>query len=155
MTLTHIIMGAEAKKPLHSVSSAQVEKGKGIVGDRYYYGKGTFNKPQLSQNVREISLISYEALAKCNERLESNLNFVDLRRNLVIKNMDQELLKNVSFSLGSASFKIVRTAPPCRYLSRLLKEDIMIGLKHIGGLRAIIIDSGKIEVGNELEIIYE
>jgi len=150
MRLHAIIIGKEAKAPLHYVDSVHAFAGKGLEGDRYFYSTGTFNKPQLDQKVREISILPYETLAECNARLESRLDFLDLRRNLIIKNFDYELLKDKEFTIGSASFKIVRTCPPCRYLSRLLDEDMMRGLKHIGGYRAKIIQSGTISRGDRL-----
>ncbi|MEA3290442.1 MAG: MOSC domain-containing protein, partial [Campylobacterota bacterium] len=143
MELTHIITG-EAKKPLQYLSSCEAVKGKGLKGDRYYNKTGTFNKPQLDQSVREISILPYESLQECNDRLDSSLEFKELRRNLVIKNFDYEKLKNKEFQIGTAIFKIVRTAPPCRYLSKLLDEDMMKGLKYIGGYRAVVVQSGLI-----------
>jgi len=152
MTLHAIIIGNEAKKPLHYVDSIKAIRMKGLEDDRYFYGKGTFNKPQLSQNVREISIIAYETLEACNSRLETDLDFLDLRRNLVIRNLDIEALSDNIFTIGSAKFRIVRTCPPCRYLSRQLDVDIMLGLKYIGGVRATIVQSGTISVNDE--IIY-
>ena len=152
MTLHAIIIGEKAKEPLHYVKSIRALKGKGFEGDRYFYGKGTFNKPQLSQDVREVSIVPFESLVECNNRLGSDLDFLDLRRNLVIKNFDASLLEENVFTIGTAKFRIVRTCPPCRYLSRLLDEDMMRGLKHIGGYRALIVQSGMISVGDE--IIY-
>jgi len=152
MTLHAIIIGEKAKEPLHYVDTIKAVKSKGLEGDRYFYGQGTFNKPQLSQHVREISIIPYETLLECNKRLDKNLDFLDLRRNLVIKNFDVDVLQNKVFMIGSAKFRIVRTCPPCRYLSRLLDVDIMEGLKYIGGYRASIIQSGIISVNDE--IIY-
>ena len=151
MTLHAIIIG-EAKKPLHYVTEAEVIQGRGIKGDRYYEGNGTFNHPTLDQNVREISLIDYDVLQKCNKRLESQLTFLDLRRNLVIKNMDIRLLEKKNFTIGTASFKIQRYAPPCRYLSRILGVDMMQGLKYIGGYRAKITTSGKIKLADILKL---
>lgn len=153
MTLHAIIIGEKAKEPLHYVEHIHAVKGKGLEGDRYFYGKGTFNKPQLDQTVREVSILPFESLADCNSRLKSDLDFLDLRRNLIIKNFDATLLEDNIFTIGTAKFRIVRTCPPCRYLSRLLNEDMMKGLKHIGGYRAIIVQSGMISVGDE--IIYK
>ncbi len=150
MTLHAIIIGEKAKEPLRYVESAQAVKGKGLEGDRYFYGQGTFNKPQLSQDVREVSILPFESLVECNSRLGSDLDFLDLRRNLIIKNFDTSLLEEKIFSIGTTKFRIVRTCPPCRYLSRLLDEDMMKGLKHIGGYRALIVQSGMISVGDEI-----
>ena len=150
MTLHAIIIGEKAKEPLHYIQQANAVEGKGLEGDRYFYKQGTFNKPQLSQDVREISILPYEALEECNTRLNSSLDFLDLRRNLIIKNFDPLLLENKIFTIGTARFCIVRTCPPCRYLSRLLDEDMMTGLKYIGGYRAVIIQSGLLHVGDTL-----
>ena len=152
MRLHAIIIGEKAKEPLHYVDTIHAVIGKGLEGDRYFYGQGTFNKPQLSQNVREISIIPYETLAECNMRLDTELDFLDLRRNLVIENFDAALIGDKIFTIGTAKFRIVRTCPPCRYLSRLLDVDIMEGLKYIGGHRAEIVQSGTISVNDE--IIY-
>ncbi len=152
MTLHAIIIGEKAKEPLHYIDTVRAVQGRGLEGDRYFYKQGTFNKPQLSQDVREISILPYEALEECNARLNSSLDFLDLRRNLIIKDFDPLLLQNKVFTIGTAQFRIVRTCPPCRYLSRLLSEDIMAGLKYIGGHRSVIVKSGVITVGDE--IIY-
>ncbi len=151
MKLRHIIIGKEAKQPLSYVTHATLEAGRGIVGDRYYYGVGTFNKPQLSQQVREVTIMPFETLAECNSRLGSNLDFLDLRRNLIIEDFDYDLLKGRTFTIGTAQLRIVRTCPPCRYLSRLLGEDMMQGLKYIGGYRATIVQSGIVRVGDSVQ----
>ena len=152
MTLHAIIIGEKAKEPLHYVQTVEAVEGKGLKGDRYFYKQGTFNKPQLSQDVREISIVPYETLEMCNKRINANLDFLDLRRNLVIKDLDIETLGKTTFSIGNAEFKIVRTCPPCRYLSRLLEEDMMSGLKYIGGVRAKIIKSGILSVEDSVNI---
>jgi len=152
ITLHAIIIGEKAKEPLKYVESVMAVKGQGLEGDRYFYKQGTFNKPQLSQDVREITILPYESLEICNHRLESKLDFLDLRRNLVMKAFNIELVKDKIFSIGDARFKIIRTAPPCRYLSRLLDEDMMRGLKYIGGYRAKIIQSGLIRVDDDIRI---
>ena len=150
MLLHAIIIGEKAKEPLHYVNSVHAVQGKGLEGDRYFHKQGTFNKPQLSQDVREISILPYEALKACNRRLNTSLNFLDLRRNLIIKDFDASLLENKVFTIGTAQFRIVRTCPPCRYLSRLLDKDMMRGLKYIGGYRAVIIQGGLLQVGDTL-----
>jgi len=150
MTLHAIIIGEKAKEPLHYVDTVRAVQGKGLEGDRYFYKQGTFNKPQLSQDVREISILSYETLEECNNRLNTTLDFLDLRRNLIIKDFDASLLENKVFTIGTAQFRIVRTCPPCCYLSRLLEVDMMTGLKYIGGYRAVIVRSGVITVGDTL-----
>lgn len=150
MTLHAIIIGRHAKEPLDYVQRVNAVAGLGLEGDRYYYGEGTFNDLRLDQKVREVSIIDYKSLEACNRRLGSTFEFRDLRRNLVIQNLDIEVIGNNVFSIGAAEFKIVRTCPPCRYLGRLLDKDMMVGLKYIGGYRAVIVKSGMIQCGDEL-----
>jgi MOSC domain-containing protein YiiM len=151
MQLSHIIIG-KAREPLQYVDSCEAIENRGLKGDRYYYKEGTFNKPQLDQSVRDITLLPYESLAECNSRIEENLEFKDLRRNLIIKGFDYESLREKEFLIGSAKFKIVRTAPPCKYLSKLLGVDMMKGLKYIGGYRAVVLESGIIQVDDKIII---
>lgn len=152
MTLYAIIIGEEAQKTLQCVDSAEAVEGRGLKGDRYFLGQGTFNRPQLDQSVREVSILPYESLEECNRRLGSDLEFTDLRRNLVIKGFEAERIEDRVFMIGSAEFRIVRSCPPCRYLSRLLDEDMMKGLKYIGGYRAVIVKSGMVQCGDEIII---
>jgi hypothetical protein len=73
-----------------------------LEGDRYFYGVGTFNKAQLSQSVREISILAYESLEECNSRLGRELEFLDLRRNLIIRDFDITKLEKKIFTIGTA-----------------------------------------------------
>ena len=54
MPLHAILIGEKAREPLQHVESIRAVEGKGLEGDRYFYAQGTFNKPQLSQDVREV-----------------------------------------------------------------------------------------------------
>ena len=152
-TVEYLIIGLEAKKPLHTVASVFAEAGRGLVGDRYYLGVGAFNAKQFDQSVREVSLIMSESIGLCNERLGTELHPIDFRRNVVTKGIDLAGLRGKRFRIGEAVFRAVRTAPPCRYLSRLTGEDMMKGLKNIGGIRAVIEKSGKISVGDTIHVL--
>ena len=86
----------------------------------------------------------------CNARLGCMLDYSDLRRNLIIGGGDIGILKGSDFKIGEATFRIVRTCPPCRYLSRLTGVDMMQGLKYLGGYRVAIVKSGKISIGDRI-----
>lgn len=152
MKLHAIIIGEQPIERLYYVESVRAVKGRGLEGDRYFFGRGTFNRPQLDQSVREVSILPYASLAECNRRLDTDLDFADLRRNLVIEGFDAEQVGDRVFGIGEAEFRIVRTCPPCGYLSRLLGEDMMRGLKYIGGYRAVIVKSGMVQCGDEIII---
>jgi len=148
-----LVIGPEAKEPLTEVSAVAAEAGKGLVGDRYHSGRGSFNARQFDQGVREVSLIASEAIGICNARLGTQLSPADFRRNIVTEGIDLATLKGKRFRIGGAVLRAVRTAPPCRYLSRLLDADMMTGLKGIGGIRAVIEASGEIKRGDVLHVL--
>lgn len=150
--LEKIIIGP-ARETLRYVDSVIAVAGRGLVGDRYFEGKGTFNHPKLSTTGRELSMIAYEALDECNARLGTRLDFRDLRRNLVISNCDFEAIKERVFWVGEVQLKINRSAPPCRYLSKLLGADMMEGLKYIGGYRVDILGGGELRVGDTIRFM--
>lgn len=150
--LEKIIIGS-AREQLYYVESAIAVPGRGLIGDRYYEGKGTFNHPNLSQTGRELSMVDFAALAECNGRIGTELDFLDLRRNLVISHLDFEAIKRKPFWIGEVKLKINRTAPPCRYLSKLLGVDMIEGLKYIGGYRVDILTRGEIRVGDEIRFL--
>ena len=70
----------------------------------------------------------------------------------MVKNLDLKSLIGKEFRIGTATFRGLRIAPPCRYLSRILGVDMMTGLKYIGGLRALVVESGEIRVGDEVDL---
>jgi len=148
-----LIIGPEAKGPLRTVTSVRAVAGRGLAGDRYYFGKGSFNAPQFDPNVREVTLIAAEAIAECNARLDRALQPADFRRNIVTEGIDLALLKGKRFRVGGAVLRCVRTAPPCRYLARLTGEDMMKGLKGIGGIRAVIEEGGEISAGDGIHVL--
>lgn len=151
--ITTLIIGPEAKAPLHGVPSVRAEAGRGLTGDRYHLGCGSFNAPQFDPNVREVTLVASEAIAECNQRLGTTLEAVDFRRNIVTEGIDLSVLKNRRFRIGNVVLRFVRTAPPCRYFSRLLGNDMMKGLKGIGGIRAVIEQGGEIRVGDAIDVL--
>jgi len=148
-----LVIGPEAKAPLVEVTAVTAEAGKGLVGDRYHMGCGSFNAPQFDQHVREVTLIASEAISECNARLGTRFSAADFRRNIVTEGIDLTVLKGKRFRIGDAVLRTVRTAPPCRYLSRLLGADVMTGLKGIGGIRAAIEKGGEIREGDEIYVL--
>ncbi|WP_345970194.1 MOSC domain-containing protein [Sulfurimonas sp. HSL1-6] len=148
-----LIIGPEAKSALESVPSVTAVAGRGLAGDRYYFGRGSFNGPQFDPGVREVTLIAAEAIAECNRRLGTALSAADFRRNIVTEGIDFAALKGQRFRIGEVTLRWVRSAPPCRYLSRLLGEDMMTGLKGIGGIRAVIETGGTINEGDTVHVL--
>jgi hypothetical protein len=152
--LDAVCIAAAAAAPMCSESQAQAVAGRGLTGDRYEQGVGKFSwRFEVAAGARELSLIDATAVAECNARLGSELSPCDLRRNLVISGMDLEALGGATLAIGNVRLRVIGGCPPCGYLSRLLGIDAIHGLRHIGGVRAAIIESGLIKVGDEVQVV--
>ncbi|WP_157953542.1 MOSC domain-containing protein [Zobellella maritima] len=126
--------------------------GQGLRGDRYFLQLGSFNRRECFSHGRQVSLISLDAIALCNQRLGLALPTAAFRRNLVIADLDVTQLLGQEFWIGDVRFKGLRHCHPCRLLSRLTGADMMAALKGLGGIRAEILDSGRLNVGDRLSV---
>ena len=149
--LAAIHLAASAAEVIQSPNSVMAEAGRGLVGDRYHQGCGTFSSREpIVAGGRQLSLIDSSAIALCNERLGRQFSSADFRRNLVIDwQGNEQLVDHIGeiLQIGEVRIRIVSTCPPCRYLSRLLGNDMLAGLKYIGGVRAAIEVGGEIAIG--------
>ena len=60
--VTGIFIGSQAAEPLRSITDAELEAGRGIVGDRYYDGVGTFSEKLRGKPDCELTLIEIERM---------------------------------------------------------------------------------------------
>lgn len=128
--------------------------GRGLAGDRYEQGIGKFSgRFEVAPGAREVSLVDAAAVAECNARLGSHLRACDLRRNLVISGLDLDALHGAVLAIGEVRLRVIGGCPPCGYLSRLLGVDAVRGLRHLGGARAAILESGVLIVGAVVEVL--
>lgn len=132
-----------------SVREARALPGRGLEGDRYGSGKGTYsNKPGPS---RELTLIEIEAI----EGLKSDdglaLDPGDSRRNVVTRGVPLNHLVGREFTVGGVRAKGVRLCEPCARLASLTDPRAHPGLIHRGGLRAQILSEGVIHVGDPVK----
>lgn len=148
-----IYIAAQAKAPMLSVPNVQCEANKGIAGDRYHAGCGSFNRPQCDPAVRQVSLMASEAVSLCNRRLGTAFDAGVFRRNIVTEGVELTALIGERFRIGNVIMRGVRTAPPCRLLSRISGADMMTGLRGIGGIRAVIEQGGEVSAGDDIEIL--
>ena len=144
-----ILISGSPTLPMESCAQVQAIPGRGLLGDRYFLGTGTFTKnPQ--QPDFELTLVESEAIAAFAR--ESGLVFttVHARRNLVTSGVSLNDLVGVEFSLGSVRIKGLRLCEPCNYLAKSTSPAVLRGLLHRGGLRAHILTEGTIRVGDTL-----
>jgi MOSC domain-containing protein YiiM len=146
--LVSIHIAPDAAAPLRSVDEARVVPGKGIEGDRYFDGRGTWsNHPGAG---REVTLIEIEAIEALRHEGEIMLAPDDLRRNLVTRGVPVNHLVGREFRIGEVRLKGIRLCEPCEHLEGLTQKGIKSALLHRGGLRAEAISEGTLHAGDTI-----
>lgn len=148
-----IYLGSEPVKPLQSMPSAQLEAGRGIVGDRYYAGTGTFSETLAGTPDVEMTLIAQEEIDAFNAVAGRSCTGADFRRNLVTLGVDLNDLVGKEFRVGDdVVLKGMRLCEPCAHLAGLLGKEIMDHMVHKAGLRAQIVSGGVVRVDDALTL---
>ena len=129
-----------------AVERARAVAGRGLEGDRYFEGKGSFSH---WRGRRDLTLIEAEAL----EGLEIDLDAAEARRNVVVRDVDLDSLVGRRFRVGDVECEGVELNPPCRHLEKLTRPGVMNALVGRGGIRAAIHTDGEIAVGDPVEPI--
>jgi MOSC domain-containing protein YiiM len=147
-----IFIGPVAQAPLASVPEVRAEQGRGLEGDRYWSGQGTFWKREPD---REVTLIETEALEALAAETGVTLEPSESRRNLATRGVRLNALVNRCFRVGEATLVGIRLCEPCGHLERLTGQTLRPGLVGRGGLRAGIAAGGVIRVGDPIEVERE
>ena len=134
--------------PLVACSEAVLEAGRGLVGDRYHAGVGTFSERLAGKPDAELTLIEAEAIERFNQRAGLQLKAADFRRNIVTRGVDLNSLVGVEFRVGGALLRGLRLCEPCAHLARVANPKVLPGMVHCAGLRAQILDGATIHPGD-------
>ena len=147
-TVELIALAAEAEGPMRAVSAAEAVAGRGLRGDRYERGAGTFSNP--SGRGYDLTLVEAEALEELAAK-GVELAPVDARRNLVVRGIALDDLIGRRFRVGEVECFGQRRCEPCSHLERLTRPGVLRGLVHRGGLRADVLSGGGIRTGDRIE----
>lgn len=138
-----ILTAADAESPLARVDSVDAVAGRGLKGDRYYDGRGTFSGPGRGY---ELTLVEAEVLESV------DLSWEDARRNIVTRGIALNALVGQRFRIGAVECIGRRLAEPCAHLEKLTRSGLLRPLVHRGGVRADILESGTISVGDSVAL---
>jgi len=138
-----ILTASNAESPLMRVEKVDAVAGRGLVGDRYYDGRGTFSGPGRGY---QLTLVEGEVLDSI------DLPWEQARRNIVTRGIDLNALVGYRFNVGDVECVGRRLAEPCAHLERLARPGLLRPLVHRGGLRADILVGGSISVGDAVAI---
>ena len=146
-----IFIAARGGQPLCAIERVRAVPGKGLEGDRYFLGAGTFmpKSGKLSPS-QEATLIESEAIdaLKCETGIE--LDPCQSRRNILTRGIRLNDLVDKEFNVGEVRMKGIRLAEPCNHLESLTQAGVREGLVRRGGLRAQILTEGLIMVGDAI-----
>jgi MOSC domain-containing protein YiiM len=149
--LLHIHIAESASSAMEELAQAKLVAGRGIEGDRYFKGTGTYSpKP----DVREVTLIEMEvldAMARGDPPFPGEkvkLAPGDHRRNLTTAGVPLNHLVGKRFKVGEAVLTGGRLNFPCKYLERLLGLPVYTPLLNRSGLNCRIEVGGTIRKGD-------
>ena len=139
-----ILTAADAESPLGRVDRVEAVAGRGLTGDRYYKGRGTFSGPGRGY---QLTLVEAEVLDSV------DLPWEQARRNIVTRGIALNALVGHRFKIGAVECIGRRLAEPCAHLEKLARPGLLRPLVHRGGLRADILESGSISIGDSVAIV--
>jgi len=152
-----IYLAPSAGTQMQSVDHIKVNVGSGIEGDRYALGTGAYSAVEPPK-VRHISLIALSGIETANDWLkagdEPTFSGSETRRNIVLEGItasDLNGLVGQQFQLGNLQFLGTELCTPCERPAQLLsRPSFMEAFEGRGGIRAEVLNSGTLTIGDEL-----
>ena len=138
-----------AEAPMQLVQHARALAGRGLEGDRYANGSGTFSPRGAHRPGYELTLIAAEVVEDLTTR-DAALDFTSTRRNVLTRGIDVNALVGRDFTIGDVRCRGLRLAEPCAHLERLSGPGLLRPLIHRGGLRADVLSGGHIGEGSAI-----
>ena len=136
-----ILTAPDAESPLARVDQAEAVPGRGLQGDRYFDGRGTFSGPGHGY---QLTLVEAEVLDSI------ALPWEQARRNIVTRGIALNALVGRRFTVGAVQCVGRRLAEPCAHLEKLTRPGLLRPLVHRAGLRADIVQGGSISNGDQV-----
>ena len=142
-----IAPAAEADMQLLEVAHART--GRGLDGDRYAAGAGTFSPRTDRRPGYELTLMAAEVLDELTAA-GCTVDFAATRRNVLTRGIDVNALVGRSFRIGEVLCEGRRLCEPCVHLDRLSGPGLLRPLIHKGGLRVDVLTDGEIRKGSPI-----
>lgn len=136
-------IAADAHAQMTSLATAHLVPGRGIEGDRYYLGVGSFSTGELP--AYEVSLIEEDMYQELALEAFSRGNTKALRRNIVLSGCSLATLIEQPFQIGTVVF---RGLVPRRL--RHLSIEQLATMRMSSGIGAQVLTEGDISLGDEV-----
>jgi MOSC domain-containing protein YiiM len=126
----------------HAVLSAVAHAGRGLEGDRH------FDDPEAC----DITLIEAEVFEKMRADHGLDLPPAEARRQVVVRGIGLTDFIGRRFRIGEVEGEGEEYCEPCNHLAGLVETQVILrGLLH-SGLRASIVKSGTIRIGDSVHL---
>lgn len=154
-SVVSIHIASEASAPMEAVQEVRAVPGRGLEGDRYFHGRGSYSG-KASLGGREVTLVEVESVEALfqgavnadGHTLGIKLTPAETRRNIATSGVPLNHLVDREFWVGDVLLRGTRLCEPCRHLEDLTQKGVLAGLIHRGGLRARILSEGTLRVGD-------
>jgi MOSC domain-containing protein YiiM len=150
MRVEAIHLAPDCGRPTRSVASVRAVPGVGLEGDRYASGRGTWGRRGARGPGRDLTLIEAEEVERLALDFGIELAPGESRRNVTTRGVRLNELIGRRFRIGEVLCEGVRLCEPCTYLEDVTGKPLREPLLHRAGLRADIVTSGTIAVGDAI-----
>lgn len=127
------------------VKSATAETERGLAGDHVMKGLLPGVENPLD---KQITLIEAEALEAVQAEKGVSISHEESRRNLLTRGVPLNHLVGKRFRVGEVLLEGQRLCEPCSHLEKLTSKTLISPFLHRCGLRARIVEGGKLTVGD-------
>jgi MOSC domain-containing protein YiiM len=114
----------------------------GLPGDRYF-GRG------------DITLIEAEALEAFREDTGIEVSHAEMRRQVLTSGIRLNDLLGKRFRVGEVEAVGAEWCEPCNHIESITHPGVLKGMVHRAGLRADVVQPGRIAVGDEVDEITD
>lgn len=156
--LLHIHIAPAASAGMQELEQANLVAGRGIEGDRYFLGTGTYSPKPDAREVTLLEIEVLEALARNDPPLQAGPIRIapgDHRRNLTVRGVPLSHLVGKRFRIGEVVIRGGRLNYPCKYLEKLVGLPVYQPLFNRSGLNCRIEQGGTIRRGDAIESLED
>lgn len=144
-TVTWIGIRPERKTPLKALEKVKAVPGSGLEGD-HYAGK--------LESKRQVTLINQEHIQSVASMLDKDqIDPGQLRRNIVVKGINLQALKEKYFQIGEAILEMTGPCHPCSRMEENLGKGGYNAMRGHGGITARVIREGFIKIGDIVKMV--
>lgn len=129
--------------------AVEAVSGRGLRSDRHFVSEG--QPPRDVGAELDLTPIEAEAVEAVARDFDFDFGPGEHRRNLTTRGVALNYLVGERFRVGDVRCRGVALCEPCRHLEGLTEDGAIEALVHRGGLRAAVLESGTVRVGDGLE----